>query len=50
MSIAPGAQRLPAAGPLLVLDIHVISEFRHGMPHQSPEVRAWAGAQPASWF
>ena len=33
---------------MFVLDTHVISELRHGKPHQSPEVRAWAGAQPAS--
>jgi predicted nucleic acid-binding protein len=26
----------------------VISELRHGKSNQSPEVRAWAGAQPAS--
>ena len=33
---------------MFVLDTHVISELRHGKPNQSPEVRAWAGAQPAS--
>lgn len=33
---------------MFVLDTNVISELRHGKPHQSPEVRAWAGAQPAS--
>ncbi len=33
---------------MFVLDANVISELRHGKPHQSPEVRAWAGAQPAS--
>lgn len=33
---------------MFVLDTHVISELRHGKPHQSPEVRAWAGAQPVS--
>lgn len=30
------------------LNTNVISELRHGKPHQSPEVRAWAGAQPVS--
>lgn len=33
---------------MFVLDTNVISELRHGKPHQSPEVRAWAGTQPAS--
>ena len=33
---------------MFVLDTHVISELRHGKPNQSPEVRAWAGAQAAS--
>lgn len=33
---------------MFVLDTNVISELRHGKPHQSPEVRAWAGVQPAS--
>jgi len=33
---------------MFVLDTNVISELRHGKPHQSSEVRAWAGAQPAS--
>lgn len=33
---------------MFVLDTNVISELRHGKPHQSPEVRAWASAQPAS--
>lgn len=33
---------------MFVLDTNVISELRHGKPQQSPEVRAWAGAQPAS--
>lgn len=33
---------------MFVLDTNVISELRHGKPNQSPEVRAWAGAQPAS--
>jgi len=32
---------------MFVLDTNVISELRHGKPHQSPEVRAWASAQPA---
>jgi predicted nucleic acid-binding protein len=33
---------------MFVLDTNVISELRHGKPNQSPEVRAWAAAQPAS--
>ena len=33
---------------MFVLDTNVISELRHGKLRQSPEVRAWAGAQPAS--
>lgn len=33
---------------MFVLDTHVISELRHGKPNQSPAVRTWAGAQPAS--
>lgn len=33
---------------MFVLDTNVISELRHGKPRQSCEVRAWAGAQPAS--
>lgn len=33
---------------MFVLDTNVISELRHGKPNQSSEVRAWAGAQPAS--
>lgn len=32
---------------MFVLDTNVISELRHGKPHQSPEVRGWAAAQPA---
>ena len=31
---------------MFVLDTNVISELRHGKPSQSPEVRAWAAAQP----
>lgn len=30
-----------------VLDTNVIFELRQGKPSQSPEVRAWAAAQPA---
>ncbi len=33
---------------MFVLDTNVISELRQGKPHPSPEVRAWAAAQPAS--
>lgn len=33
---------------MFVLDTNVISELRQGKPSQSPEVRAWAAAQPAS--
>ena len=33
---------------MFVLDTNVISELRHGKPSQSPAVRAWAAAQPAS--
>jgi predicted nucleic acid-binding protein len=33
---------------MFVLDTKVISELRYGKPTQSPEVRAWAAAQPAS--
>lgn len=32
---------------MFVLDTNVISELRQGKPTQSPEVRAWAAAQPA---
>ena len=32
---------------MFVLDTNVISELRQGKPSQSPEVRAWAAAQPA---
>ena len=32
---------------MFVLDTSVISELRQGKPTQSPEVRAWAAAQPA---
>jgi len=31
---------------MFVLDTNVISELRQGKPSQSPEVRAWAAAQP----
>lgn len=33
---------------MFVLDTNVISELRHGKPHQSVEVRAWAASQPSS--
>lgn len=33
---------------MFVLDTNVIFELRHGKPHQSPEVRAWAAIQPVS--
>lgn len=33
---------------MFVLDTNVISELRHGKPHQSSEVRAWAARQPSS--
>ena len=33
---------------MFVLDTNVVSELRHGKPNQSPEVRAWAAAHPAS--
>lgn len=33
---------------MYVLDTNVISELRQGKPKQSPQVRAWAAAQPAS--
>lgn len=33
---------------MFVLDTNVISELRHGKPNQSPDVRAWATAQPTS--
>ena len=33
---------------MFVLDTNVISELRHGKPNPSPEVRAWAAAQPAN--
>ena len=33
---------------MFVLDTNVISELRHGKPHPSLEVRAWAAGQPAS--
>lgn len=33
---------------MFVLDTNVISELRHGKPHQSAEVRAWAATQPSS--
>ncbi|MEO6023720.1 MAG: type II toxin-antitoxin system VapC family toxin [Burkholderiales bacterium] len=32
---------------MFILDTNVISELRQGKPNQSPEVRAWAAAQPA---
>lgn len=32
---------------MFVLDTNVISELRHGKHNQSPEVRAWAAAQPS---
>lgn len=32
---------------MFVLDTNVISELRQGKPIQSPEVRVWAGSQPA---
>jgi hypothetical protein len=32
---------------MFVLDTNVISELRHGKPNQSPQVRAWAAAQPS---
>ena len=33
---------------MFILDTNVISELRHGKPRQSPQVRMWAAAQPAS--
>lgn len=33
---------------MFVLDTNVISELRHGKPHQSAAVRAWADAQSSS--
>ena len=33
---------------MFVLDTNVISELRHGKPHQSVDVRAWAAGQPSS--
>ena len=33
---------------MFVLDTNVISELRHGKPHQSAVVRAWAAGQPSS--
>lgn len=33
---------------MFVLDTNVISELRHGKPHQSAEVRQWASRQPTS--
>ena len=33
---------------MFILDTNVISELRHGKPQQSPHVRMWAAAQPAS--
>lgn len=33
---------------MFLLDTNVISELRHGKPHQSDEVRAWAAGQPNS--
>lgn len=33
---------------MFVLDTNVISELRQGKPNPSPQVRAWAGSQPAS--
>ena len=33
---------------MFLLDTNVISELRHGKKSQSPEVRAWAAAQPGS--
>jgi len=33
---------------MFVLDTNVISELRHGKPHQSTEVRRWAASQPSS--
>ena len=33
---------------MFVLDTNVISELRHGKPHQSALVRAWAAGQPSS--
>ena len=32
---------------MFVLDTNVVSELRQGKPNQSPQVRAWASAQPA---
>ena len=32
---------------MFVLDTKVIAELRQGKPSQSPEVRAWAAAQPS---
>ena len=33
---------------MFVLDTNVVSELRHGKPHQSALVRAWAAEQPSS--
>ena len=33
---------------MFVLDTNVISELRSGKPNQSPQVRGWAGTQPAA--
>ena len=33
---------------MFLLDTNVISELRQGKPHPSPQVLAWAGAQPSS--
>ena len=33
---------------MFLLDTNVISELRQGKPHPSPQVRAWAAAQPCS--
>lgn len=33
---------------MYVLDTNVVSELRHGKPHPSEQVRAWAAAQPSS--
>ncbi len=33
---------------MFILDTNVISELRYGKPQQSPQVRMWAAAQPAS--
>ncbi|GKS87458.1 type II toxin-antitoxin system VapC family toxin [Acidovorax sp. SUPP1855] len=33
---------------MFLLDTNVISELRHGKPHQSTQVRAWAAGQASS--